>query len=61
MLNRRIILSVFAVVLFGITWAIQIITNRRTNDEMRRLEQRIEFFQQIWDNVPEEYRKEVAP
>lgn len=62
MFNRRIILNVSVIlVLFGITWTIQIIANKHTNDDIHRLEQRVEFFQKIWDNVPEEYRKEVAP
>lgn len=38
-------------------------SNRITmlHERIEILEKKADFFQRIWDNVPEEYRKEVQP
>lgn len=50
----------FALLSIGTTIVV-IYNDIRCDSRIRQLEQRVEFFQKIWENVPEEYRKEVAP
>lgn len=50
--------------IIGTCWVAQSSNDTRISQLEKRiipLEKQVEFFQRLWENVPEEYRREVSP
>jgi Na+-transporting NADH:ubiquinone oxidoreductase subunit NqrC len=51
----------FLSLIIGVVLGGGVVTFCNTQDRIYHLEKKVDMFQKIWDNVPEEYRHVVAP